>query len=119
MRLFLSIVVFALLKVSFAQNDSIIYGVASYYAKKFEGCRTANGEYFCNDSLTAAHKKLAFGTIVKVTNLRNDSSIIVRINDRLPADSKRTIDLSQASARRLNFIRAGLTKVRIDIISKP
>ena len=101
-----------------AQKDSVFVGTASYYAKKFHGRKTANGEIFCNDSLTAAHKKLPFGTIVKVTNLRNDSTVVVKINDRLPSTSKRMIDLSQSAARQLNFMKAGLTKVRIEIIRK-
>lgn len=99
-----------------AQRDSVMYGVASYYHSKFNGRKTSNGEIFRNDSLTAAHKYLPFGTRVKVTNLTNDSSVIVRINDRLPQSSKRSIDLSQAAAGRLNMMKAGIVKAKIEIL---
>lgn len=98
-----------------AQNDTLA-GKASFYAKKFEGRRTANGERFRHDSLTAAHKTLPFGTILKVTNLKNDSSVVVRVNDRLPKKSKRTIDLTMRAAKKLNFVRDGIAKVRIEEI---
>lgn len=88
-------------------------GIASFYAKKFNGRRTASGQKFNQDSLTAAHKTLTFGTYVLVRNLKNDSTVIVRINDRLPKKSKRSIDLSYKAAQQLNFIKAGLTKVEI------
>lgn len=92
-------------------------GKASYYANKFNNRRTASGEVFSNDSLTAAHKTLRFGTLVKVTNLFNDSVVIVRINDRLPKKSSRIIDLSKAAARKLNFISSGITQVSVEYIS--
>jgi hypothetical protein len=98
------------------KRDSVMYGVASYYHSKFNGRRTSNGEIFRNDSLTAAHKYLPFGTRVRVTNLNNDSSVIVRINDRLPQSSTRSIDLSQAAARKLDMMKAGIVKARIEII---
>jgi rare lipoprotein A len=88
-------------------------GKASYYADKFNGRKTSSGERFNNDSLTAAHKYLPFGTLVIVTNLKNDSVVVVRINDRLPKKSTRIIDLSKAAARKLNFISNGLTQVFI------
>lgn len=66
--------------------------------------------------MTAAHKTLPFGTKVKVTNSRNDKSVIVTINDRLPKQSKRTIDLSQCAAKELDFIKDGITKVSIQIV---
>jgi rare lipoprotein A len=90
--------------------------VASYYADKFNGRKCSSGEKFSQDKLTAAHKTLKFGTMVKVTNLKNDSSVIVRINDRLPANSKRCIDLTKAGARQLNYLRKGLTRVKIEIV---
>jgi rare lipoprotein A len=89
-------------------------GKASYYADKFNGRKTSSGEKFCNDSLTAAHKYLPFGTFVIVKNLRNDSVVVVKINDRLPMKSSRIIDLSKAAARKLNFINSGLTQVYIE-----
>lgn len=90
-------------------------GTASYYANKFEGRKCSSGEIFSNWSLTAAHKTLKFGTVVKVTNLRNDSSVIVTINDRLPQNSKRNIDLTLRAAEQLNFVKSGLTKVKIEV----
>lgn len=98
-----------------AQSDSLI-GKASFYARKFEGRRTANGERFRHDSLTAAHKTLPFGTVLKVTNLKNDSSVVVRVNDRLPKKSKRSIDLTMRAAKKLNFVRDGIANVRIEEI---
>ncbi len=91
-------------------------GIASFYAKKFDGRRTTSGEIFRNDSLTCAHKTLKFGTVLKITNLSNDSIVLVRVNDRLPKSSKRIVDLSQSAAVQLNFIRKGLTKVTMEII---
>lgn len=91
-------------------------GTASFYAKKFEGRKCSSGERFRHDSLTAAHKTLKFGTKVKVTNLKNDSVIVVRINDRLPKNSKRKIDLTLRAAKQLNFVNNGLTKVRIEVL---
>lgn len=111
LSLFASLTVFAQSKDTTKQ-----IGIASYYAKKFEGRKCSCGEKFRNDSLTAAHKTLPFGTKVKVTNLKNDSVVIVRINDRLPKKSKRSIDLTRRAAKQLNFIQAGLTKVSIEVV---
>lgn len=94
-------------------------GIASFYAKKFNGRKTSCGEKFCHDSLTAAHKKFKFGTYVLVRNLKNDSTVIVKINDRLPQKSKRTIDLSFKAAKQLNFIKSGITKVEITVLESP
>lgn len=91
-------------------------GVASYYAQKFNGRKTSSGEKFSHDSLTAAHKKYKFGTYVLVRNLKNDSMVTVKINDRLPKNSKRSIDLSMRAAKQLNFVRAGLVKVEITVL---
>ncbi len=91
-------------------------GIASFYAKKFNGRKTSSGEKFNNDSLTAAHKKLKFRTYVLVRNLKNDSTVVVKINDRLPQKSKRTIDLTTKAAKQLNFIKSGLTKVEITVL---
>lgn len=91
-------------------------GKASYYHSKFNGRRTSNGDIFNNKKLTAAHKTLPLGTWVKVTNLNNGNTIIVRINDRLPQNSKRSIDLSRKAAEELGFIKAGLADVEIKVI---
>lgn len=101
-----------------SQVDSLLIqqGTASYYGKKFQGRRTSSGEIFHLDSLTAAHKRLPFGTVVRVINLKNGSSVVVRINDRLPSYSKRQIDVSRAAAERLEMIRDGLAQVRIEAV---
>jgi rare lipoprotein A len=103
---------------TFSQIDSVKseIGTASYYAKKFEGRKCSSGQKFRHDSLTAAHKTLKFGTKVKVTNLKNDSIVFVTINDRLPKKSKRKIDLTLRAAKQLNFVRSGLTKVKIEVL---
>ena len=97
-------------------SSEIEKGTASYYANSFNGRRTSSGETFSNDSLTAAHKSLPFGTIVKVTNLKNDSIILLRINDRMPQSNRRAIDVTLNAAKKLNFVREGLATVTIEVI---
>lgn len=101
-----------------AQTDSLFIekGIASYYGGKFHGRKTASGEKFHKDSLTGAHKILPFGTVVKVTHLKRNTSVVVRINDRLPSTSKRQIDLSQGAAGVLGMLRDGVGQVRIEVI---
>lgn len=95
-------------------NKKIIdIGKASYYADKFIGRTTANGERFNQKKRTAAHKTLPFGTKVKVTNLANGKKVKVRINDRGPYIQGRIIDLSKKAARRLDMIQAGVVDVSI------
>lgn len=94
-------------------------GGASFYADRFEGRITANGEKFRHSKFTAAHKTLPFGTIVKVTNLTNNNSVEVRINDRGPFVKGRVIDLSKAAAGKLDFIKQGVTEVELEIIKLP
>lgn len=91
-------------------------GTASYYADKFHGRKTANGETFNMNDLTAAHKTLPFGTIVKITNLKNDKSVKLRINDRGPFVKDRIIDVSLAAAKELDMLGTGTAEVRIDVI---
>lgn len=93
-------------------------GVASYYANKFNGRRTANGERFSNAKMTAAHRTLPFGTLVEVTNLRNGRSVIVRINDRGPYAHARVLDLSSAAAKKIGMHHSGVAKVKIAILNK-
>jgi rare lipoprotein A len=94
-------------------------GVASYYAKKLEGRRTASGERYDMKALTAAHPTLPFGSRVRVTNLHNGKSVVVRINDRGPYAENRVIDLSYAAARELQFIEKGTTRVRLEVVESP
>ena len=91
-------------------------GVASYYGREHHGKKTANGEIFDMTKLTAAHRSLPFGSQVKVTNLSNQRSVIVRINDRGPYLHGRVIDLSQAAAQRLEMIRDGVVKVKMEVL---
>lgn len=91
-------------------------GVASYYASKFHGRRTANGEVYDEGALTCAHPTLSFGTRVRVTNLVNDRFVVLRINDRGPFIDKRIIDVSRRAARELGFLVQGTTRVRIDVL---
>lgn len=93
-------------------------GRASWYGPGFHGRRTANGEVFNQNALTAAHPSLKFGTRVKVTNLNNNRSVVVRINDRGPYAGGRVIDLSAAAARYLNMIKSGVAPVRVTILGR-
>jgi len=91
-------------------------GIASWYGPGFAGEKTANGERYKPSGLTAAHKTLPFGTCVKVTNLANNESVIVRINDRGPYVRGRLIDLSQGAAKKISMLHHGTTKVKIETI---
>jgi rare lipoprotein A len=91
-------------------------GLASWYGGKFQGRRTASGEIFDTNQFTAAHKTLAFGTIVKVTNLENGQTTVVRINDRGPFIPGRIIDLSRAAAAAIGLAGQGVARVRIEVL---
>ncbi|MGP9824215.1 septal ring lytic transglycosylase RlpA family protein [Ectopseudomonas khazarica] len=91
-------------------------GKASYYGQAHHGKRTASGERFDQHALTAAHRTLPFGTRVRVTNLNNERSVVVRINDRGPFVRGRIIDLSRAAAERLDMLRAGVVPVRLQAL---
>jgi rare lipoprotein A (peptidoglycan hydrolase) len=95
------------------------YGIASYYADKFEGRKTYTDEIFSQDSLTAASNTLPMHTWVKVTNLRNHRTVIVQINDKMHPRNRRLIDLSRAAAAKLGFAGRGLVRVRVDVITGP
>ena len=92
-------------------------GLASWYGGKFQGRQTASGEIFDTDEFTAAHKSLPFGTIVKVTNLENGKTTVVRINDRGPFVPGRIIDLSRAAAAAIGLAGKGVAKVRIQVLA--
>jgi rare lipoprotein A len=100
------------------KNIKTQYGIASFYANKFNGRRTANGEIFSQTKLTAASNTLSLNTWVKVTNLHNKKAVIVRITDRMHLRNKRLIDLSKAAAHKLGYTGRGLTKVRVDVLGK-
>jgi len=91
-------------------------GKACWYGPGYEGRRTASGEVFNRGAFTAAHRKLPFNTIVRVTNLNNGREVKVRINDRGPFKGGRIIDLSEAAARELGMIQEGIVPVRIEVL---
>jgi rare lipoprotein A len=93
-------------------------GIASYYANKFEGRKTYTDEIFSQKKLSAASNTLPMHTWVRVTNLRNHHSVVLRINDRMHPRNKRLIDLSLLSAEKLGFAGRGLTKVKVDVLGK-
>ena len=105
--------VFAFLVVGAARAEE---GMAVHYSDKFQGRRTACGETFDQQALTAAHKKLPFGTQVKVTNLKNNRSVVVKINDRMARKNRNVIDVTRRAARELGFGKKSRTLVRIDVV---
>lgn len=92
-------------------------GTASWYGKGYQGKKTANGEIFDQNKLTAAHKSLPFNTKVKVANQNNGKSVVVRINDRMPQSNSRLIDLSHAAAVQIDMIKAGIVEVEMTILN--
>jgi rare lipoprotein A len=98
-------------------------GLASYYGPGFHGEDTASGEEFDQRAMTAAHRTLPMGTVVRVTNLENGRSVVVRINDRGPYGRNyrngTIIDLSKGAARRLRFLEDGLVRVRVEVLRSP
>ncbi len=101
------------------QETRVDTGIASFYGAKFHGRPMANGKKFDANKLTAAHNKLPLGTFVRVRNLGNKKHVIVEITDRMHRKNKRLIDLSEAAAKQLNFIRKGLAKVSVEVVDKP
>lgn len=91
-------------------------GKASYYGSEFNGRKTANGEIYDETAMTAAHRTLPFGTVLRVTNIRNGLSVIVRINDRGPFHPDRVLDLSKAAAEELDLIKYGVTEIESEIV---
>lgn len=94
-------------------------GIASVYAEKFEGRTTASGESYSFRKATCAHLNLPFGTLVKVTNLGNNQSVVVRVNDRGPFAPNRIIDLSRSAAEKLGFATIGIANVKIEVVEGP
>jgi len=97
----------------------IQFGIASWYGDEFHGRLTRSGQKYNMHEFTAAHRTLPFGTIVRVTNIKNGRTVIVKINDRGPWKPDRAIDLSYAAAVKLGMIADGTTRVRLDVISEP
>ena len=109
--------IIALLALVTGCASSTSDGLASYYADKYQGRKTANGETFDTTRLTAAHRTLPFGTRVRVTNVVNGKSVIVRVNDRGPFVAGRVIDLSPAAAKQLDMLRAGTVRVKLEVLT--
>jgi rare lipoprotein A len=91
-------------------------GIASYYANDFHGKQTSDGEIFDMNALTAAHRTFPFGTKVRVTNLENNKTVIVRVNDRGPFKEGRMMDLSMGAAKEIDLIRTGTARVRLEVL---
>ena len=96
----------------------IQYGVASYYHNKFQNRLTASGEKFDQKKMTAAHNGLPLNTWIRVTNLSNKRSVIVRVNDRLHRKNKRLVDLSNTAAKNLGYFGHGLTQVKVEVFGR-
>ncbi|GAB3202933.1 rare lipoprotein A [Pontibacter aydingkolensis] len=103
----------------FAQTQDIQTGEASWYGSKYHGRKTSSGERYNKNDMTAAHKTLPFGTKVKVTNLKNDEFVILRINDRGPFVGDRIIDVSEVAAKKLAFRGQGIVTVKVEVLELP
>ena len=101
-----------------AAKPKLIYGTASYYSNSFNGKKTANGEIYSHKKMTAACNVLPLGTWIRVTNLQNGKSVVVKTNDRLHSKMKRVVDLSREAADKLGYVKSGLTRVRVEVIGK-
>jgi rare lipoprotein A len=99
-------------------SAKVQYGTASFYSDKFEGRKTMSDEVFHQSKMTGAHNSLPLGTWVRVTNLRNRKSVVVKINDRLHPRNPRLVDLSREAATRLGYISQGLTHVRLEVLGR-
>jgi len=129
MRAFSAVLIPLLLTVSAAAQEAqtedsvagdateIDGGMASYYGDELAGNRTASGERFDPGKLTGAHRSLPFGSMVRVTNVSNGDSVVVRINDRGPFSRRRVIDISHAAARQIGMHRSGTARVKLALLS--
>jgi rare lipoprotein A len=100
------------------KTTRVFYGQASFYANKFNGRRTASGETFDQKKFTCACNVLPLGTWVKITNLRNKRTVIVKVNDRIHPKMRRVADLTRAAAQKLGYISSGLTRVKVEVVDK-
>ena len=101
-----------------ATSKKTLYGQASFYHNKFNGRQTANGEIFSQKKMTCACNALPFGTWLRVTNLRNGKTAIVKVNDRLHPRIKRVADLSYTAAKKLGYTGQGLARVKVEVLGK-
>ena len=105
-------------KKTSAKPKRVLYGLASFYASKFNGRQTASGEIFNQKKLTCACNVLPLGTWIRVTNLHNGRSVVVKTNDRLHPKMRRIVDLTRAAAIQLGYIGRGLTRVKVEVLGK-
>lgn len=105
-------------KPSSSEASNAMSGTAAWYGRKFNGRRTASGQRFNADAMTAAHPSLPFGTRVRVTNTSNKRSVVVVINDRGPTTPGRMLDVSQAAAKKLGLTRAGTAPVTLEVVGQ-
>jgi rare lipoprotein A len=95
------------------------FGVASWYGRFFQGKTTASGQPYDENAMTCAHRSLPLGSVLRVTNLRNNKSVVVRVNDRGPMPENRVIDLSYAAANTLGFSNRGIAPVKVELLAAP
>ncbi len=112
-----------ILSILFLSSISLIaqseeFGVASYYADAFDGRKTASGEVYNKSKMTAAHKELPFGTMIRVTRLDNKKSVVLRVNDRGPFISGRVVELSTSAAQKIGLIRDGIAEVKVEVVKE-
>lgn len=105
-------------KVDKLSPKRVVYGLASFYHDKFNGRPTASGEIFSQLKLTCASNIFPMGTWIKVTNLQNDKSVVVRVNDRLHARISHIIDLSRTAAKKMGHSGLGLLKIKVEVLGK-
>jgi rare lipoprotein A len=115
MKKLIGLLTFFLFSFTVLRQDSFT-GIASYYHDKMHGKRTASGERYHKDSLVCAHASFAFGTRLKVTNLKNDSTRVIKVIDRMSKHSKHIIDVSSGAAKQLGFYRDGVAHVQIQVL---
>lgn len=116
---FVSFCSFAQKKEKVARHQTVkrvLYGQASFYSNKFHGRKTASGEIFSQQKFTCACNVLPFGTWIRVTNMRNGKSVVVKVNDRLHPKMKRLADLTRAAAQKIGYISSGLTRVKVEVL---
>ena len=111
-----TLAVFSVTSVAVGDTGFMQKGIASYYADRFQGRKTASGERYQKEALTAAHKTLPLGTKARITNLKNGKSVVVKVNDRGPRTKGHVVDLSGRAARELGMTGAGLAQVRVEAI---
>ncbi|MEO6070602.1 MAG: septal ring lytic transglycosylase RlpA family protein [Chitinophagaceae bacterium] len=103
-------------EISTLSKPKIYYGIASFYADKFNGRQTANGDIYNHSVPSAACNVLPLGTWIRVTNLKNNRTVIVRVNDRLHPRMKRIVDLNKGSAIKLGYVGKGLEEVKVEVL---